>query len=415
MKNDKSELFFINEQTLENLENEDIDDDLMQYLINTGMIPGEKKPVDASQFQLEYFEFDPDCTHLSAPIVAGIEVTHACNLNCLHCSVKGGERLPNELTTGQIMRLYDEWADMRVFKVTVSGGEPLLREDILEILAYGDELNLRQFLLNNGSLMTEEIADQIPQSVRFGISIDGHEKTHDSIRGRGAYRKAAQAIELLKRKGRRVGIDITMSKINVDEVADVTLHWLQRGVRVTLNPAEPFGRGCEHKEILLTEEDAEQFIEARKLKIQWYKTLNREKYGGSHPLSVDDLGELFHRAFLSCQGAKLDTWVRYDGNVYPCASTSALGAFCMGNLRDTSFREMWEKSENAEKFRSIKKDSFSNCSTCNVTDVCNFRCPPLSHVLHGDFTVCGSSKFMKRVLKIAKEQRLTDIIYREES
>ncbi|MBU7036336.1 MAG: radical SAM protein [Theionarchaea archaeon] len=414
MINADASMFFINEKTLQRIEKGDIDDPLMQYLTNAGMIPGEKKSMDYTPFQLKAFEFDDGCTHLSAPITACIEVTHACNLNCPHCLFAAGKKHPDELTTEEIKALYDEWADMKVFKVNISGGEPFMREDIVEILNYGDEVGLQQYVVTNATLVTEDDFQVLPRSVRYGVSLDGFEESHDKIRGKGSFARTTEVLEMFLREETKFGINFTLSQINKGEAERLMAHWLNRGIKVSLNPVLPFGRSSEHqKQLWLRKEDAHDFIRIRELKIRRVKSRDRKLYGGPHPLHVDDMPELFQKAFLACEGSRTDVWVRFDGNVYPCADTAALEEFCMGNLRDTSFKEIWENGKGGTAFRQITKDSFSECKTCDVEDVCNFRCAALSHSMFNDFCVCGASDFIKEVLRIARKKKITDRIFFE--
>ena len=412
MINADASIFFINEKTLQRIEKGDIDEPLMQYLTNVGMIPGEKKSMDYTPFQLKAFEFDNECTHLSAPVTACIEVTHACNLTCPHCLFAAGKKYPDELTTEEIKALYDEWADMKVFKVMISGGEPFMRKDIVEILNYGDEIGLQQYVVTNGTLITEDNFQLIPRNVRFGVSLDGFEEIHDKIRGKGSFARTTEVLEMFLREGAKFGINFTLSQINKEEAERLMAYWLNRGIKMSVNPVLPFGRSSEHrKQLWLRKEDANDFIRIREFKIRRVKSRDRELYGGPHPLHVDDMAELFHRAFLACEGARTDVWVRFDGNVYPCADTAAMEEFCMGNLRDASFREIWDNGKGGTAFRQIKKDSFSECNTCDVEDVCNFRCPALSYSMFNDFCVCGASDFTKEVLRIAREKKITDPIF----
>ncbi|MBU7041533.1 MAG: radical SAM protein [Theionarchaea archaeon] len=414
MINADASIFFINEETLQSIEKGDTDEPLMQYLTNVGMIPGEKKSMDCTPFQLKAFEFDGECTHLSAPITTCIEVTHACNLNCPHCLFAAGKKHPDELTTEEIKALYDEWADMKVFKVNISGGEPFMREDIVEILNYGNEVGLQQYVITNATLITEDIFQLIPRNIKFGVSLDGFQETHDRIRGKGSFARTAEVVEMFLREGTKFGINVTMCQINKGEAERLMTHWLDRGIKVSLSPVLPFGRSSEHqKQLWLRKEDADDFIRMRELKIRRVKSRDRNLYGGPHPLHVDDMPELFQRAFLACEGARTDVWVRFDGNVYPCADTAALEEFCMGNLRDESFKEIWENGRGGTAFRQITKDSFSECKTCDVEDVCNFRCAALSYSMFNDFCVCGASDFIKEVLRIARKKKITDHIFSE--
>src|SRR5690242_13565729 len=87
--------------------------------------------------------------------------TAACNARCVHCSTAATKRRPGELTTDEAKGLFDQLAGMGVFDVAVSGGEPLSRRDIFELLAYGTGLGLRLGLGTNGSTVTPRVVQRL--------------------------------------------------------------------------------------------------------------------------------------------------------------------------------------------------------------------------------------------------------------
>src|SRR5512136_2249313 len=114
------------------------------------------------------------------------EVTRSCNLACIHCrasSVRGPYE--GELSTDRCLRLMDEIAAFSKPVIILTGGEPLLRDDIYEIAAYGDKKGLRMVLATNGTLVTEEVAMKMIDAgiKRVSISIDGEDaQSHDAFR-----------------------------------------------------------------------------------------------------------------------------------------------------------------------------------------------------------------------------------------
>src|SRR5512136_2179012 len=100
------------------------------------------------------------------------EVTRSCNLACIHCRASAGcGPYADELTTDAGLRLLDEIASFSKPVVILTGGEPLLRPDIFDIAAYGDEKGLRMVLATNGTLVTEEIAGKLLRSGIKRVSI----------------------------------------------------------------------------------------------------------------------------------------------------------------------------------------------------------------------------------------------------
>ncbi|HID10302.1 MAG TPA: radical SAM protein [Candidatus Latescibacteria bacterium] len=155
----------------------------------------------------------------SHPMVLVWNVTPKCNLRCLHCysaSSSDGE-LPHE----EALRALAEFKEAGVKTILFSGGEPLLREDILDLGRFASSLNISPALSTNGTLITEEIAREIKRSgfSYVGVSLDGLERTNDWVRGRkGAFGEAIRGMENALSEGIRVGVRFTITKFNAGEL-----------------------------------------------------------------------------------------------------------------------------------------------------------------------------------------------------
>ncbi len=404
-------VFFVKEEVIDQMESGDIDAELAQFLVNNDIIEGEKKEADGSfDFELEEIIMDRDLQHLDAPLTAAIEITHRCNLNCPHCAVFAQkDAAKKELTTEEIFSLLDEWKEMRVFQLIISGGEPLIRDDIFEIFEYIYEWGVPVGLLTNATLITEDNLELIPPNIIFSISFDGWGQTHDQVRGQGRFQELIGKLEMLKENGRRVGITYTVHKQNMKDALKVQKYCIENGMRMKLDPVLPFGRAhVNENELLLGPEHAEEYLRVRKYKIDYYKKLNRRKFGGPHQLNIFDCEEIFNSGFAACPGTRFDVWVRYDGNVFPCANFSAANDFCLGNLREKSFHEIWNNNGKTDEFRSIQWKDFKRCPTCELREFCNFKCAALSSAMYGDYTVCGGDRFIREVVRTAKKEGITD-------
>ena len=151
------------------------------------------------------------------------EVTRSCNLNCVHCRA-AAERgpYPGELSREEALALIDEIAAFSRPVVILTGGEPLLREDIYELASYGTQKGLRMVMAPNGTLLDAEKAARLKASgiQRVSISLDGATaESHDRFRQvEGAFSGALRGIEFLKQAGLEFQINTTVSRKNSQEL-----------------------------------------------------------------------------------------------------------------------------------------------------------------------------------------------------
>jgi len=148
--------------------------------------------------------------------------TNKCNQNCLHCYSKTG--LTGQLDTTQAKELLRQLAEIKCAVVLFSGGEPLERADLFELLDFSHKLGLPAVLSTNGSLIDSKIAKKLVSSgVRYvGISIDGNQKTHDEFRcTKGSFIKAIDAVKFCKNAGLKTGLRFTMTNLNFNQIKDI--------------------------------------------------------------------------------------------------------------------------------------------------------------------------------------------------
>jgi len=158
----------------------------------------------------------------SGPIVV-YNCTSKCSQNCLHCYSKTGLTV-NELDTPQAKEVLTQLAEIKCPVVLFSGGEPLERTDIFELLNFSHRLGLRTVLSTNGNLIDSKIAQKLfDTGVNYvGISIDGSQKTHDDFRGiTGSFKKAAGAVKFCKDANLKVGLRFTITNLNFNQVRDI--------------------------------------------------------------------------------------------------------------------------------------------------------------------------------------------------
>jgi radical SAM protein with 4Fe4S-binding SPASM domain len=152
-------------------------------------------------------------------------VGRRCNLHCVHCYSDSENRAyPGELTTEQGFALLDDLADFAIPVLLLSGGEPLMRPDLFELIAYARSRGIRTTLSTNGTLITADVAERLrAHEVSYvGISLDGIGATNDRFRGhKGAFDKAMAGFRHCKAVGQRVGLRMTLTKRNCQDLDSI--------------------------------------------------------------------------------------------------------------------------------------------------------------------------------------------------
>jgi 12,18-didecarboxysiroheme deacetylase len=152
-------------------------------------------------------------------------VTRACNLRCVHCYAQAVERSrERELSSEQGLALIDDLADFGVPVVLFSGGEPLVRPDLVELARYAVGKGMRAVISTNGTLISRQKAEELKEIglSYVGVSLDGMEAVNDRFRGKkGAFRDALAGIENCQAVGLKVGLRFTINRMNAQEIPKI--------------------------------------------------------------------------------------------------------------------------------------------------------------------------------------------------
>ncbi|NLK42425.1 MAG: radical SAM protein [Planctomycetes bacterium] len=164
-------------------------------------------------------------THRTIKPIVVFNCTPRCNLRCVHCySSSEAACREQELTTAQAKMLIDQIAAFGCPVLLFSGGEPLLREDLFELMEYARQRKLRTVLSTNGTRITESVAEQLAElGLSYaGISLDGPQDVHDRFRRvDGAFLDTLNGIAYCRKAGIRTGLRFTMTRNNIEYVKNV--------------------------------------------------------------------------------------------------------------------------------------------------------------------------------------------------
>ena len=135
------------------------------------------------------------CFNVKFPHAIQFNITFKCNQRCLYCGIYNDDRY--EMTTGQIYKMIDEFAELGTARLSITGGEPLVRKDFPQVVQHARKRGIFVSLATNGSLVAKRI-DDLKDVNSVNMTLDGHESIHDEQRGKGNFRDVLNAIELLK-------------------------------------------------------------------------------------------------------------------------------------------------------------------------------------------------------------------------
>ncbi|GAB6268736.1 MAG: 12,18-didecarboxysiroheme deacetylase [Smithella sp.] len=322
-------------------------------------------------------------------------MTRRCNLKCIHCYSNSADiDYPDELTTDEGKKLIDDLAAFGSPVILFSGGEPLLRKDLLELAQYARDKGMRAVISTNGTLITKDIAAKL-QKVGLsyvGVSLDGLEKTHDRFRGKkGAFAAAIEGIRNCRDAGIKVGIRFTVNKHNVADVPDMFgLLRKEKIERMCFYHLVYTGRGSKLREEDLTHEETRKLIDliAAQTKRMFDDGLSPEiltvdnhadgpylylKMKKENPGRAREILKLLEMNEGNSSGLGIGC-VSWDGEVYPDQFWRNQS---LGNIRNRSFGEIWtdEKNEFLMKMKDKKRHVQGRCAGCLWLNVCggNFR------------------------------------------
>ena len=311
----------------------------------SGERPGEAVPAKASERR---------------PIVVW-NITRTCNLRCVHCYNDSGVGKPcNEITTEKAKAVIDDLAGFGVPSILFSGGEPLMRPDLFELIEYAVGKGLRTVISTNGTLIAEDRAKEIKRlGVSYvGISLDGIGPINDRFRGvPGAFERAVRGIRNCQDAGVRIGLRLTLTRRNVQDLEGLFDFFEAQGIeRACFYHLVPSGRGAAIAGEDLTHAQTRDALDRILATTRQFKEAGRK----TDILTVDNhvdgvylyLKLLAENSPRAAEVWKLLTWnggglyssgvgigcIDYNGNVHP---DQFWWHYDLGNVYERPFSKIW--------------------------------------------------------------------------
>ncbi len=346
------------------------------------------------------------------PRLIAWELTGSCNLKCVHCRASAvEERDPNELTTDEIKSTIDNIASFASPILILTGGEPLVREDVYEIAKYATDKGFRVVLGTNATLITPEVARKLLDAgiKRISVSIDASTpEAHDEFRGvPGAYEESMKGAKAAQAEGLAFQVNTTVTKRNFEDLQAIHDLAVEIGaVAHHIFLLVPTGRGEDLKSEEISPEEYENVL-------NWMYDMQKKMMAGAKPpmghshghgsgmfmkatcaphffrvmdqrskeegidLEMEKAG--FNAMTGGCLGGTGFSFISNTGDVYPCGYLPALA----GNVREKSFKEIWENSKLFLDLRNPGKLK-GKCGKCKYKVTCG-GCRARAYAKYGDY------------------------------
>jgi mycofactocin radical SAM maturase len=323
---------------------------------------------------------------LSVPVNITWEITRECNLRCVHCLSASSIASPDELTFDDCRNIVDQLAVLKVFEINFGGGEPLLKDYFLPLLRYIHTKGIVTCVSTNGTALTDKTVALFTGNplVNVQVSLDGATPAvNDAIRGQGTYRKIIAGIELLSGKNIPLSINTVVTALNFMQLRQLKDLASAYGANLRVSRFRPSGRARQSWETLKLNSGQLQELAA------WLNSDPSILTGDSFfSISQDGRRKM---GLDMCGACKMTCCIDPSGNVFPCAFLQDM-PFCGGNLRDKSFKDIWDNSPAFLRLRNLEP---TDCRACPRFEKCRGGCPAVAYFLTQDLNAADPECLMQ--------------------
>jgi len=330
--------------------------------------------------------------------------TRRCNLKCRHCYSESQNKMyDGEMSTVEAVSFIDGLADFGVPVLLFSGGEPIMRPDLFELVAHARSRQIRAVISTNGTLINDSVALKLHDAglSYVGVSLDGLSARHDEFRGvQGAFDRALQSIRACRDAGVKVGLRFTITRENADQIPGIfELIEQEKIPRICFYHLVYTGRGAELKNLDLSHSQAREMMDfiidsTAALHERGHKAevLTVDNHADGVYLYLRMLKEKSDRAAKVLELLKMNGGnnsgigigcVSWDGTVYP---DQFWRHHPLGNVKQKTFGEIWtDQNEQLLTQLHNRKDLLKGrCGRCKWKSICNGNFRVRAEAIHGD-------------------------------
>ncbi len=323
------------------------------------------------------------------PVFVVWELTLACDQACRHCGSRAGLARERELDRAEALDLVAQLAELGVREISIIGGEAYLRPDWLDIVRAISDRGMRCSLVTGGRAFTPERARAARDAGVFSVSvsIDGLQRTHDSLRtAPGAYEGALRALDAVSDAGVIPTVNTQVNRVNRRELARLGEVLADHGTRAwQLQLTNPMGRAADRDQLVLQPWMLHELMPrldalsvAMKARGCTVSAANNLGYFGPHEGRLRLGGH-----WIGCCGGRFSLGVQSDGGIKACSSLPAR-PYTGSSIRDRPLAEIVadDPALAAVGDRSVQ-DLWGFCRRCYYADVCKGGCVWTAHTFFG--------------------------------
>ena len=306
---------------------------------------------------------------LSAPEMVHLAITNKCNVNCSFCYVK---RTGSDMNTEQIMTLIDNLSEMKVFQIAIGGGEPFLRDDLLQIIRYCKKKGIIPNITSNGQLLDKPVIKELA-----GIVGQVNLSVNECLDSKTDYSKK---ICMLNDEGVRTGVNLMVSHKNIGTIEKTIAELVKLPIQniVILRP-KPTQNISWYYENRLIQDD----LSLLKPIIMRYPDIIRVDCSLVCLMRDVSPEVLKYKSVFGCVGGVRFCTIRNNGDVYPCSFFNGK-EYMAGNVLSSDLRDIWKNAEIFKKFRTMNNKITGKCKDCTTRDLCK-GCRRIALEEKGDF------------------------------
>jgi radical SAM protein with 4Fe4S-binding SPASM domain len=333
------------------------------------------------------------------------EVTSACNLRCIHCHASSGQPDPSDLSTDEGKRLIDGLAEIDEFRTLVfTGGEPLVRPDIFELLNHSKDVGFANIIATNGTLIDEEMAYKLKEHgvVCNAISLDAADpEMHNYIRNNPlVFDRALRGIEATKKAGILLQINATATEINMPYLPELIDFADELDASIMLMyQLVAVGRGENIAGITLKKSTNNNLSKLISLKQKHIKTIVEPVAGPQYwPYILEKKGngncfrlKLAEKVFHGCAAGRGFVYIKSNGEVWPCPFVEVSA----GTVREKDFKTIYEEADIFINLRNRETTLKGACGDCQYSTICG-GCRGRAWAYTGDYLAEDPRCFIKR-------------------
>ena len=327
------------------------------------------------------------------PLTCWYSITEECDLHCKFCFADSTKPWPDELTTQEIYALLDNIAEAGTQAIVFGGGEPTLREDLVEVMHYAARYkNMFVALNTHGQWLDRKYVTRLVNAgvSQVKVSVDGLKESHDWNRGEGTFDKCIQALKNCVDAGIKSVIWIaTISQMNYDEIPQMVKMAMDLGVDICMVQLFPGGRWKGKTDLMLTREqvrDWQRYMVEQQNIYGWTRIQFEDRYQicedcyalkvAADPSRVGD----FTDTPAGCISGIWQYIINASGKVV--IGDIVTPELEIGDLRQEKLSKIWRYSDLANLLRDRDKLK-GRCGRCELRFVCG-GCRRMAYSLTGD-------------------------------